>query len=47
MIRVRLICRRCGERFEKDVHEPGEAEQKKQPSYPVRCPKCGGPVERA
>lgn len=41
-----LECRRCGHRFVAKVFEPGEAEAKRIPQYPVRCEKCGGPVQR-
>lgn len=46
MIRRKCICKKCGHKFEIDVFEPGEAEEKRMPSGPVRCPKCGGPVEK-
>lgn len=47
MIRRWFRCVRCGDRFQLDVFEPGEAQQKGLPSYPVRCRACGGPLERA
>ncbi len=40
MIRKKFQCRNCGERFEADVFEKGEAEQKRLPSGPVHCPNC-------
>jgi len=46
MVKIRFICRKCGFKFEVDVFEEGEAEEKKRSSRPVRCLKCGGPVER-
>ncbi len=46
MVKRRFICKRCGHRFVIEVFEPGEAEEKRTPTQPVRCPKCGGPVER-
>lgn len=46
MKRARLVCTRCGRTFETEVFEPGEAEEKRLPSQPVRCPECGGRVER-
>jgi len=48
MREVRFICRKCGERFTKNILEEGEAEDKELPYGPVRCPKCGSTeVERA
>jgi DNA-directed RNA polymerase subunit RPC12/RpoP len=41
MIKKRFKCRNCGKIFVIDVFEPGEAEAKKIPSGPVRCPDCG------
>jgi len=46
MVKRKFICRKCGYKFEVDIFEEGEAEDKRRPSYPVRCLKCGGPVER-
>jgi hypothetical protein len=40
MITVRFICKNCGEGFTAPVFERGEAEAKRMPSSPVRCPKC-------
>ncbi len=45
MKKKRFGCRRCQKTFEVDVYEPGEAEEKGKRGYPIRCPKCGGPVE--
>lgn len=42
-----LVCERCGHRFVARVFEPGEAEAKEIPHYPVRCERCRGPVRRA
>ena len=40
-------CRSCGNTFELEVFEPGEAEKKRQGTKPVRCPDCGsGNLER-
>ena len=47
MVKRRFICKRCGERFELEVFEPGEARERRQPAYPVQCPHCHGPVEPA
>lgn len=41
-----LECMRCSHRFIKKVFEPGEAETKQIPGYPVRCEKCGGTVRQ-
>ena len=40
MRKRRFICKNCGCEFEKDVFEPGEAEEKRIQGSPVRCPKC-------
>ena len=42
MRKKRFKCKKCGCEFEKDVFEPGEAEEKGIPSGPVRCPRCNG-----
>lgn len=47
MIKIKFMCRKCGYKFEIEVFEEGEAEEKRKPSRPVRCLKCGGAVERA
>jgi DNA-directed RNA polymerase subunit RPC12/RpoP len=47
MIKRRFVCDRCGRAFEVQVFEPGEAEEKKVPTQPVRCPQCGGSVRKA
>jgi uncharacterized Zn finger protein len=45
--KVRFRCRHCGESFVKEVFERGEAEAKRQQSYPIQCPECGsGDIER-
>lgn len=36
----RFICRQCGHRFQAEVLEPGEAEERRIRPAPVRCPKC-------
>jgi len=47
MIRINFICRKCGDKFSALIFEKGEAEAKKVPTGPVRCPKCGNDhVER-
>ncbi len=46
MITRQFICKRCVKKFEVKVFEPGEAEETRQPTQLVRCPECGGPVER-
>lgn len=40
MRRRRFICRQCGCKFEVNVFEEGEAEERRRPSGPVRCEKC-------
>ncbi len=40
MIKQRFKCRKCGCIFEKEVFEPGEAENRRLPAGPVRCPEC-------
>jgi len=44
MKKQRFVCNQCGNRFEVEVYEKGEAKEKKVPVYPVRCPKCQGSV---
>ena len=48
MKKIRLICTKCGRKFEEEVFEPGEAEEKGLKSYPIKstCP-CGGRLEKA
>lgn len=46
MIKRRFICKGCGHKFEIDVFEEGEAEEKRLATRPIRCPRCGGAVER-
>jgi DNA-directed RNA polymerase subunit RPC12/RpoP len=41
MLRKEFRCTRCGNRFERDVFEEGEAECQMRPTAPVRCPECG------
>ncbi len=36
----RFSCLNCGERFELQVFEKGEAERKRQKAYPAHCPAC-------
>ncbi len=40
MKKQKFICKNCGCRFEEEVFEPGEAEEKNRPSYPIICPRC-------
>jgi len=40
MKKRKFKCKRCGYEFEKEVFEPGEAEEKQASSSPVICPKC-------
>jgi len=40
MVRRHFRCRRCGRIFEAEVFEPGEAESKRLPSGPAKCPEC-------
>lgn len=47
MVKRRFVCRRCGKRFEIEIFERGEAQEKRLPASPVRCPECKGPVEPA
>jgi len=46
MKKIKYKCKRCGNTFVAEIFEPGEAEAKRVPAAPVRCPECGGPVER-
>jgi DNA-directed RNA polymerase subunit RPC12/RpoP len=46
MVRKKFICKRCGTKFEEEVLEKGEAEERRLPTRPLVCPKCGGPVEK-
>ena len=46
MIKTKFICKDCGHKFELEVFEEGEAEEKRIPTRSVRCPRCGGSVER-
>lgn len=41
-----FVCKQCGHQFVVKVLEPGEAEAKRITPSPVRCPECGGGVER-
>lgn len=40
MRKQRFKCKQCECEFEKDIFEPGEAEEKGIPCGPVRCPRC-------
>jgi len=40
MVKQKFVCRQCGLRFEKEVFEEGEADDKNLRSSPVRCPRC-------
>lgn len=33
-------CKRCGEKFVKEILELGEAKEKRLVTSPVRCPNC-------
>lgn len=46
MKKMKFICKQCGYKFEKEIFEKGEARDKGLKSYPIRCPKCGGPVDK-
>ena len=47
MLKQKFVCRRCDRDFVAEVLEPGEAEARNVHPVPIRCPKCGGPVESA
>jgi len=48
MIRRRFVCRNCGYRFDADVLEEGEAEEKRMRPARLRCPKCNSAeIDRA
>jgi DNA-directed RNA polymerase subunit RPC12/RpoP len=47
MVKKQFICKRCGKKFIVEVFEEGEAKEKRLRGAPVRCPECGGDVERA
>ncbi len=41
--RRRYRCNNCGERFERDVLSPEEAEEalrRNEPTFPINCPAC-------
>ena len=40
MIKKRFHCLKCGNRFWTEVFEDGEAEARKKPAVPVKCPEC-------
>lgn len=40
MVTKRFHCRNCGNDFEMEVFEPGEAEREKRPVSRVHCPRC-------
>ena len=44
MIEVTFIFRNCGRKFEARIFEKGEAEEKRIPGSPVRCPNCNSPT---
>lgn len=46
MKNMKFICKVCGKKFEVEVADPKEAEERRIPSRPVVCPICGGPAER-
>lgn len=41
-----LKCLKCGREFVAKIFEPGEAEHKNIPGYPVRCDMCGGEARK-
>jgi transposase-like protein len=41
MTKRRFRCRHCGNKFEVEVFEPGEAARKNLPVDRVTCPECG------
>lgn len=46
MQEAKFIRKRCGHKFAVEILDPGEAEQNRLATQPVRCPKCSGPVEQ-
>jgi transposase-like protein len=47
MTKRKFVCKKCRSEFVIEVYEEGEAEEKRVPTYPVRCPRCGsGSIER-
>jgi len=46
MKKAKFKCKRCNNKFEIEIFEPGEAEATRRPSGPICCPECRGPVER-
>ena len=40
MKKVRYVCKRCGHRFEVEILEREEIEEKKIRTVQVSCPKC-------
>jgi DNA-directed RNA polymerase subunit RPC12/RpoP len=46
MKEIEVECTSCGHRFTVKVFEPGEAEEKRAPAYPIRCKKCGSGVRQ-
>ena len=46
MVKRKYICTKCGHKFVAEVYEREEVEEKRIPTRPLSCPKCGGPVER-
>jgi DNA-directed RNA polymerase subunit RPC12/RpoP len=43
MVIKEFKCQRCGHRFELEVFEEGEADEKQWTSRPVTCEKCRSP----
>ncbi len=41
MKKRRFRCKNYKCEFEKNAFEPGEAQEKRLPSYPISCPQCG------
>ena len=46
MKKAKFRCKKCVKEFVIEIFEDGEAEAKKLPTFPIRCPECGGHVER-
>lgn len=41
-----LECLKCGHRFVAKIFEPGEAQQKGIPGFPIKCERCWGDVRQ-
>ncbi|MFH1904535.1 MAG: hypothetical protein ABIK53_03295 [bacterium] len=44
MKKRKLICKKCGYKFEEEAVDPDEAREKRVRTSQIRCPKCGGEV---